>query len=128
MGRDYLTMACGTTSVLAAATDRGRYDDSIRRLSVKGKPRRESPDGGCPGIIATPMMDRFSGGTAEGRQRVISQEPVRRMGQPQEMAAAVVARAYSKTRALSTRLVGYREACCSRKPYARQCRYERRRN
>jgi NAD(P)-dependent dehydrogenase (short-subunit alcohol dehydrogenase family) len=40
--------------------------------------------------IATPMMDRFSGGTAEGRQRVISQEPVRRMGQPQEIAAAVV--------------------------------------
>ncbi len=44
----------------------------------------------CPGIIATPMMDRFTGGTAEGRQRVISQEPVGRMGQPEEIAAAVV--------------------------------------
>jgi NAD(P)-dependent dehydrogenase (short-subunit alcohol dehydrogenase family) len=44
----------------------------------------------CPGIIDTPMMDRFSGGTAEGRQSVIAQEPVGRMGTPEEIAAAVV--------------------------------------
>ena len=44
----------------------------------------------CPGIIDTPMMDRFSGGTAEGRQGVIAQEPVGRMGTPEEIAATVV--------------------------------------
>jgi NAD(P)-dependent dehydrogenase (short-subunit alcohol dehydrogenase family) len=44
----------------------------------------------CPGIIDTPMMDRFSGGTTEGRQAVIAQEPVGRMGKPEEIAAAVV--------------------------------------
>jgi NAD(P)-dependent dehydrogenase (short-subunit alcohol dehydrogenase family) len=44
----------------------------------------------CPGIIDTPMMDRFSGGTAAGRDRVIAQEPVGRMGRPEEIAAAVV--------------------------------------
>jgi len=44
----------------------------------------------CPGIIETPMMDRFSGGTPEGRERVIAQEPVGRMGRPEEIAAAVV--------------------------------------
>ena len=44
----------------------------------------------CPGIIETPMMDRFSGGTTEGRKRVIAQEPVGRMGKPDEIAAAVV--------------------------------------
>jgi NAD(P)-dependent dehydrogenase (short-subunit alcohol dehydrogenase family) len=44
----------------------------------------------CPGIIETPMMDRFSGGTPEGRQSVIAQEPVGRMGKPEEIAAAVV--------------------------------------
>jgi NAD(P)-dependent dehydrogenase (short-subunit alcohol dehydrogenase family) len=43
----------------------------------------------CPGIIDTPMMDRFSGGTAEGRRAVIAQEPVGRMGTPEEIAAAV---------------------------------------
>ncbi|MCI0431164.1 MAG: SDR family oxidoreductase [Rhodospirillales bacterium] len=44
----------------------------------------------CPGIIETQMMDRFSGGTPEGRARVIAQEPVGRMGKPEEIAAAVV--------------------------------------
>jgi NAD(P)-dependent dehydrogenase (short-subunit alcohol dehydrogenase family) len=44
----------------------------------------------CPGIIDTPMMDRFSGGTPEGRQAVIAQEPVGRMGSPEEIGAAVV--------------------------------------
>jgi NAD(P)-dependent dehydrogenase (short-subunit alcohol dehydrogenase family) len=44
----------------------------------------------CPGIIATPMMERFTEGTPEGRQRVIAQEPVGRMGTPEEIAEAVV--------------------------------------
>jgi NAD(P)-dependent dehydrogenase (short-subunit alcohol dehydrogenase family) len=44
----------------------------------------------CPGIIDTPMMDRFSGGTAEGRRAVIAQEPIGRMGTAEEIAATVV--------------------------------------
>jgi NAD(P)-dependent dehydrogenase (short-subunit alcohol dehydrogenase family) len=44
----------------------------------------------CPGIIDTPMMDRFTDGTAEGRERVIAQEPVGRMGKPEEIAEAVL--------------------------------------
>ncbi|MDB5413862.1 MAG: hypothetical protein JWR10_2197 [Rubritepida sp.] len=44
----------------------------------------------CPGIIETPMMDRFSGGTPEGRERVIAQEPIGRMGRPEEIAATVL--------------------------------------
>jgi NAD(P)-dependent dehydrogenase (short-subunit alcohol dehydrogenase family) len=44
----------------------------------------------CPGIIDTPMMQRFSGGTAEGQKRVIAQEPVGRMGKPEEIAATVL--------------------------------------
>ena len=42
----------------------------------------------APGIIDTEMMDRFSGGIEEGRQSVIDQEPVGRMGRPDEIAAA----------------------------------------
>jgi hypothetical protein len=35
------------------------------------------------GIIETSMMmDRFNGGGPEGRERVIAQEPVGRMGSP----------------------------------------------
>ena len=44
----------------------------------------------CPGIIDTEMMDRFTGGTAEERDRVIAQEPIGRMGRPDEIAATVV--------------------------------------
>ena len=44
----------------------------------------------CPGIIDTPMMQRITEGTPEGLERVISQEPVGRMGKPEEIAAAVM--------------------------------------
>jgi NAD(P)-dependent dehydrogenase (short-subunit alcohol dehydrogenase family) len=44
----------------------------------------------CPGIIDTGMMDRFTGGTEEGRRQVIAQEPVGRMGAPEEIASAVL--------------------------------------
>jgi NAD(P)-dependent dehydrogenase (short-subunit alcohol dehydrogenase family) len=44
----------------------------------------------CPGIIDTPMMQRFTGGTPEGLARVIAQEPIGRMGRPEEIAAAVL--------------------------------------
>src|SRR5436853_7390550 len=44
----------------------------------------------CPGYIDTPMMGRFTGGTPEGRAQVIAEEPVGRMGKPEEIAAAVV--------------------------------------
>ncbi|KQO85957.1 SDR family oxidoreductase [Methylobacterium sp. Leaf91] len=44
----------------------------------------------CPGIIDTPMMQRFTGGTPEGLARVIAQEPVGRMGKSEEIAAAVL--------------------------------------
>jgi len=44
----------------------------------------------CPGIIETPMMDRFTESTARGREAVIAQEPVGRMGKPEEIAATVL--------------------------------------
>ena len=60
----------------AAALD---YADARLRINVV-----------CPGIIQTPMMDRFTGGTDEGRARVIAQEPIGRMGTPEEIADAVL--------------------------------------
>ena len=44
----------------------------------------------CPGYIDTPMMDRFTGGTPEGRAKVVAEEPIGRMGQPEEIADAVI--------------------------------------
>jgi NAD(P)-dependent dehydrogenase (short-subunit alcohol dehydrogenase family) len=44
----------------------------------------------CPGYIDTPMMGRFTGGTDEGRAKVIAEEPIGRMGKPEEIAEAVL--------------------------------------
>jgi NAD(P)-dependent dehydrogenase (short-subunit alcohol dehydrogenase family) len=44
----------------------------------------------CPGIIDTAMIARFTGDTEEGRARVIAQEPIGRMGKPEEIAATVL--------------------------------------
>lgn len=44
----------------------------------------------CPGYIDTPMMARFTGGTDAGRAKVIAEEPIGRMGTPEEIAATVV--------------------------------------
>jgi NAD(P)-dependent dehydrogenase (short-subunit alcohol dehydrogenase family) len=44
----------------------------------------------APGIIESPMIQRFSGGTPKGRQAMISQEPVGRMGRPEEITSAVL--------------------------------------
>jgi len=44
----------------------------------------------CPGYIDTPMMGRFTGGTPEGRAKVIADEPAGRMGKPEEIAASVL--------------------------------------
>lgn len=44
----------------------------------------------CPGYVDTPMMQRFTGGTSEGRQKVIDNVPAGRPATPEEIAAAVV--------------------------------------
>ena len=75
-GAAYVAAKHGVVGTKAAALD---YAASNIRINAV-----------CPGIIDTPMMDRFSGGTPEGRQAVIAQEPVGRMGKPDEIGAAVV--------------------------------------
>jgi NAD(P)-dependent dehydrogenase (short-subunit alcohol dehydrogenase family) len=44
----------------------------------------------CPGIIETGMMLRVSGGTAQGRADMIAEEPIGRLGRPEEIASAVL--------------------------------------
>lgn len=44
----------------------------------------------CPGVIQTPMIDRFTGGGEKEKQGLIEGEPMGRMGQPEEIASAVL--------------------------------------
>ena len=44
----------------------------------------------CPGIVDTSMMDRVTEGREGGRQAVIDHEPIGRMGEPDEIANAVL--------------------------------------
>lgn len=43
----------------------------------------------CPGVIRTPMIDRFTGKNKEVEMQFASQEPVGRIGEPEEVAEAV---------------------------------------
>jgi NAD(P)-dependent dehydrogenase (short-subunit alcohol dehydrogenase family) len=44
----------------------------------------------CPGVIKTPMIDRFTGKDKVVEKQFESMEPVGRMGQPEEVAQAVI--------------------------------------
>lgn len=43
----------------------------------------------CPGVIQTPMIDRFAGDNAERRAALSAGEPIGRVGRPEEVANAV---------------------------------------
>lgn len=44
----------------------------------------------CPGAIKTPLLDRMIGGNPQVEQWLIAQEPIGRLGLPEEIAKAVV--------------------------------------
>ena len=44
----------------------------------------------CPGVIATPMVDRVTGKAPEAEAAMARMQPMERVGQPEEIAAAVL--------------------------------------
>ncbi|MEX1254076.1 MAG: glucose 1-dehydrogenase [Dehalococcoidia bacterium] len=40
----------------------------------------------CPGVILTPMVERFTGGSEERTAQMVGMEPIGRMGKPEEVA------------------------------------------
>jgi NAD(P)-dependent dehydrogenase (short-subunit alcohol dehydrogenase family) len=44
----------------------------------------------CPGVIKTPMIDRFTGKDKAAEKQFVDMEPIGRMGEPEEVAEVVV--------------------------------------
>jgi NAD(P)-dependent dehydrogenase (short-subunit alcohol dehydrogenase family) len=44
----------------------------------------------CPGVIQTPMIDRFTGGDQAAMEQLKAGKPMGRIGQPEEIAETVV--------------------------------------
>jgi NAD(P)-dependent dehydrogenase (short-subunit alcohol dehydrogenase family) len=44
----------------------------------------------CPGVIKTPMIDRFTGNNEQAEQQFAEQEPLGRLGTPEEIAETVM--------------------------------------
>jgi len=44
----------------------------------------------CPGVIKTPMIDRFTGKDKAAEKQFVAMEPIGRMGEPEEVAEVVV--------------------------------------
>lgn len=44
----------------------------------------------CPGIIHTPMIDRFTAANPDAEAQLALGEPIGRMGRPEEIASAVL--------------------------------------
>jgi NAD(P)-dependent dehydrogenase (short-subunit alcohol dehydrogenase family) len=44
----------------------------------------------CPGVIQTPMIERFTHGEAQIQKQLVAGEPIGRVGKPEEIAAAVL--------------------------------------
>jgi NAD(P)-dependent dehydrogenase (short-subunit alcohol dehydrogenase family) len=44
----------------------------------------------CPGVIHTPMIDRFTGNDPKAMQQMVAGKPMERLGQPEEIAETVV--------------------------------------
>jgi len=44
----------------------------------------------CPGVIQTPMIDRFTGGNPLAIEQLVAAKPIGRIGQPEEIAETVV--------------------------------------
>lgn len=44
----------------------------------------------CPGVIDTPMIERYTQGNEQAQKNLESAEPIGRMGRPEEIAAAVL--------------------------------------
>lgn len=62
----------------------------LRKLKKSDQKENIRINAVCPGVIKTPMIDRFTGKDKAAEQQFVDMEPIGRMGEPEEVAEAVV--------------------------------------
>lgn len=80
----------GFTGIPAYCASKGGIIQLTKTAALEYAKNKIRINAVCPGVIKTPMVDRFTGGTAEAEAAFAAGEPVGRMGRPEEIASAVV--------------------------------------
>jgi NAD(P)-dependent dehydrogenase (short-subunit alcohol dehydrogenase family) len=77
----------GFAGLPAYSASKGGVIQLTRTAALEYATRNIRVNAICPGVIWTPMVERFAGGTSAGRDAMIAMEPVGRLGTPEEVAA-----------------------------------------
>lgn len=80
----------GSAGLPAYCASKGGVVNLTRALALEHAMNNIRINAVCPGVIHTPMIDRLTGNDAEAAAAFTAMEPVGRMGEPEEIAAAVV--------------------------------------
>lgn len=80
----------GFTGIAAYAASKHGLIGLTRTAALEYAARGIRVNAVCPGVIRTPMVERFTGGDPEAEARLVASEPIGRMGTPEEVAAAVL--------------------------------------
>ena len=80
----------GLPNIVAYCASKGAVVQMSKTAALEYATQKIRVNAICPGVIWTPMVQRFSGGSAAGREAMGEMEPVGRLGTPEEVAALVL--------------------------------------
>jgi NAD(P)-dependent dehydrogenase (short-subunit alcohol dehydrogenase family) len=80
----------GFTNIPAYCASKGGILQLTRTAALEYAKSKIRINAVCPGVIKTAMVDRFTGGSAEIEAHFTAGEPIGRLGQPEEIASAVL--------------------------------------
>jgi NAD(P)-dependent dehydrogenase (short-subunit alcohol dehydrogenase family) len=77
----------GFPNIVAYCASKGAVVQMSKTTALEYATQKIRVNAICPGVIWTPMVQRFSGGSEAGRDAMGEMEPVGRLGTPEEVAA-----------------------------------------
>lgn len=80
----------GFTNIPAYCASKGGILQLTRTAALEYAKNKVRINAVCPGVIKTAMVERFTGGKPEVEAQFAAGEPIGRLGQPEEIASAVL--------------------------------------